>query len=84
MLRCDIDEYVNDFFPDSSVDLLDGHDDALIGIGRDGNGVPRPVYDIRKILDKLGETLSPSEAWDFFENKIEGNPDRDVVCLFIF
>lgn len=84
MLRQHIDDYVNDFFPDSSVVLIDGHDDALIGIGTGRAGDPHPVYDIRKILDKLEETMPAKEAWDYFEKKIQGNSSKKYDAIYLF
>jgi len=76
MTRDQIEEFVSIHLEedDSGVLLMDGHDDAFVGLApRTFNGPLCAVYDIDKILRRLmSDGMSEEEAFEFFDFNIAG------------
>ena len=53
-----------------TVFLIDGHDDAFIGL--DASHPPRAIYSVEKIIKRLRKEMSEEEAWEYFGFNIEG------------
>jgi hypothetical protein len=62
-----VDEYTGGD-PDEEVLLLDGLDEAFIGLT--SNNI-RAVYSINKIIECLSKDMSEEEAWEYFSYNIE-------------
>ena len=56
---------------DENVLLVDGFDDAFIGIGRQF-GKPFAIYERSKCIDILKEDMSEDEAEEYFQYNVEG------------
>jgi hypothetical protein len=62
-----VDEYTGGD-PDEEVLLLDGLDEAFIGLT---SGNIRAVYNINKIIECLSKDMSEEDAWEYFHYNIE-------------
>lgn len=72
MNREEIKEYLEDNYPDAEVLLVDGHDNAFLGI-ETVVGDPRSVYCRSRIINNLIlEGMSDEEAQEFFDYNIGG------------
>lgn len=61
-----------ELYPDEEIIVLDGFDEAILGITLDGDNY-RIVYSVSRILDILIERgLSFEEAVEFYDFNIEG------------
>ena len=76
MTRDQIEEFVSIHLEvdDEGVLLMDGHDDAFVGLApRTFNGPLCAVYDIDKILRKLvADGMREDEAFEYFDFNIAG------------
>jgi hypothetical protein len=68
MTRKEIDEYVDEHYPDEEIMLLDGLDEAFIGLTT--NNI-RAVYSVQKIIELLSKDMSEEDAWEYFNFNIE-------------
>lgn len=71
MTRNEIDEFVDEYTaedPEEKILLLDGFDDAFIGLT---SGNIRAVYSINKIIECLSKDMSEEDAWEYFSFNIE-------------
>jgi hypothetical protein len=71
MNREEINAFVDEYTggdPDEEVLLLDGLDEAFIGLT--SNNI-RAVYSINKIIECLSKDMSEEEAWEYFGYNIE-------------
>ena len=71
MTRSEIETFVEEYTnedPDENVLLLDGFDEAFIGLtSRD----IRAIYSVNKIIESLSKDMSEEEAWEYFYFNIE-------------
>jgi uncharacterized protein YoaH (UPF0181 family) len=69
MTRKEIDEYVDEHYPDEEIMLLDGLDSAFIGLTT--NNI-RAVYSVQKIITELmNQGMSAEDAIEYFDFNIE-------------
>jgi hypothetical protein len=71
MNRAEINAFVDEYTgsdPDDEVLLLDGLDEAFIGLT---SGNIRAVYSINKIIEILSNDMSEEDAWEYFSYNIE-------------
>ena len=69
MTRKEIDEYVDEHYPDEEIMLLDGLDSAFIGLTT--NNI-RAVYSVQKIIEELmSQGMSEEDAVEYFNFNIE-------------
>jgi SOS response regulatory protein OraA/RecX len=69
MTRKEIDEYVDEYYPDEEIMLLDDLDSAFIGLTT--NNI-RAVYSVQKIIDELmNQGMSEEDAYEYFSFNIE-------------
>jgi hypothetical protein len=71
MNRAEINAYVEECAGidlDELVLLLDGLDEAFIGLTTDSS---RAVYDVDKIIKCLSKDMSEEAAWEYYEYNIE-------------
>lgn len=67
MNREEINKYCDEFYPDSEILLLDGFDEAAIGMAHGAGMEPKMIYDEDRcieILEKDG--MSHEEALEYF------------------
>ena len=50
--------------------ILEGLDEAIIGIGNQWGRPPCLVYSIEKIIDILKKDMNADDAWEFYEHNI--------------
>jgi hypothetical protein len=71
MTREQINEFVEEYTggdPDENVLLLDGLDEAFIGLTSTNI---RAVYSVDKIIECLSKDMSEEDAWEYFAFNIE-------------
>lgn len=68
MTRDEINDYVEEYYPDEEILLLDGLDDAFIGLT--ANDI-RAVYSVQKIIEILSKDMSEEDALEYFSYNIE-------------
>lgn len=52
--------------------MIDGHDDAIIGVASQCGGMDVLLYDEEKIIEKLQEDMTRDEAVEHFHFNIAG------------
>lgn len=64
---------------------VDGHDDAIMGMGDSFGRIPVLVYDVEKILLKLikRDAMTPEEAEEYFEYNIVGSYNGPGMPIFL-
>lgn len=64
---------------------IDGHDDAFVGVVRDGEGGLIAVYSENKIIDTLvtRDGMGRDDAREYFLFNIEGSCGADGYPIFI-
>ena len=75
LLRQQIDEFVEESFPDDEGILLaDGYDEALVGFGNQFTNATCAIYDIDRIIACLTERdgMTHEEAIEWFDFNIQG------------
>jgi hypothetical protein len=79
----DINEKIKDLIgDDENILLVDGFEDAFIGIGRQF-GYPVAVYDRSLCIDILKEDMSHEEAEEYFQFNVEGSYMGEGVPMFM-
>jgi hypothetical protein len=71
MTRSEIETFVEEYTcgdPDEKVLLLDGLDEAFIGLTSRN---VRAVYSMDKIIECLSKDMSEQDAWEYFHFNIE-------------
>lgn len=84
MERTSLDNYVDEFYPEcDSVIVLEGLDDAFMGIGVGQDGIPKSVYDQDKIIEILMKDMTEEEAWEYFSFNIEGLKFSNTEVIYL-
>ena len=67
------------------ITLVDGHDNAILGIGESCGGVPRLVYSRYKVIENLQDTgiEDYDDAQEFFESNIAGAYVGESTPIFL-
>lgn len=68
MTRDEINDYVDEHYPEEEVLLLDGLDEAFIGLTTTDI---RAVYSVQKIIEILSKDMSEEDAYEYFSYNIE-------------
>jgi radical SAM superfamily enzyme YgiQ (UPF0313 family) len=72
MTRAEINAYIDEYTgsdPDQDILLLDGLDDAFIGLTDDNN--IRAVYSVNKIIECLSKDMTEEEAYEYYDYNIQ-------------
>ena len=74
MTRKQIDDFVDEYYPDEKILLADGFDDAFLGIAPRMNQSPVAVYDRQRCVEVLVERdgMTWEEADEFVSYNVEG------------
>lgn len=67
-----IEEYLEEYLPDVSVILLDGFDDAIVGVLEGFDSEYCLAYDRNKIIEILKRDMTEEEAFKYYEYNIIG------------
>jgi hypothetical protein len=62
--------------------FIDGHDDAIVGLGRQFNK-NAIIYDKNKIIHKLCEDMTEEEAYEWYEFNIAGAYMGESTPIFL-
>jgi len=68
MTRDEINDYVDEHYPEEEILLLDGLDEAFIGLTTTDI---RAVYSVQKIIEILSKDMSEEDAYEYFSYNIE-------------
>jgi len=72
MNRAEIEDWLEEFYPDfDEILLADGFDEAFVGVAVQFNK-PMAVYDRQKCIEKLMEDMTEDEAYEYFEFNVAG------------
>ena len=71
MNREQIEDWIEENYPDYEILLADGFDEAFVGIAVQFN-TPMAVYDKDKCIGILMEDMSEDEAYEYFEFNVIG------------
>jgi hypothetical protein len=65
---------------------VDGHDNAIMGMGDSFNRIPVLVYDSEKIIHNLMEqdSMTREEAEEFFDYNIVGSYNGPGMPIFLY
>lgn len=75
-------EYLAESNPEAL--LVDGHDNAIVGVGTSFEISARAVYSVPKIIENLMEDgMSEEEAWEYFGYNIEGAYCGSEMPIFL-
>jgi ABC-type uncharacterized transport system ATPase subunit len=79
-----VKERLSDLAVAEGIDLifLEGHDDAIIGLGRQFNK-NAVIYDKNKIIKNLCKDMSEEEAEEWFEFNIVGSYVGESTPIFL-
>ena len=61
---------IRDSYPDAL--MVDGHDDAIVGVASQCGGMDVILYDEEKIIETLQEDMTYEEACEHFSFNISG------------
>ncbi len=79
-----VQEWIEENYPDEGILLADGFDPAFLGVGRTFNGPAVAVYDkniIITILHKDG--MSVDEAYEYFDYNVAGAYVGERTPMFV-
>jgi hypothetical protein len=68
MTRDEINDYIDEHYPEEEILLLDGLDEAFIGLTTTDI---RAVYSVQKIIEILSKDMSEEDACEYFSYNIE-------------
>jgi len=83
MTKEELDQYVDDFYPDEEILTCDGFDDCIIGICNRFGQSPIIAYDKDKMIEQLTKDMSYEEAIEHFDYNIIGAWMGDGTPCFI-
>lgn len=70
-LRDKIDDWVDEYYPESAILLADGFEEAFMGIASQfGHAIA--VFDRQKCIEILMRDMSEDEAHEYFEFNVSG------------
>tara|TARA_X000001382_G_scaffold31666_1_gene20573 strand:- start:1182 stop:1448 length:267 start_codon:yes stop_codon:yes gene_type:complete len=84
MTREEVEEFIEEHYPDSTFMLADGLDEAFIGVANHEEGYPIAVYSIEdcvKVFIKQG--MKPDEAFEYYSFNVESAYVGEQTPLFI-
>lgn len=81
MSREEIEEFCREYGPEDTV-LLDGYDEAFVGLTSD-DGPTRAVYSMDRIIKVLEREMSNEDAWEYFAFNVESAHMGERTPTFI-
>jgi hypothetical protein len=70
-LRDKIDDWVDEFYPDTTILIADGFEEAFVGIASQFDK-PIAIFDRQKCIKILMRDMSEDEAYEYFEFNVSG------------
>jgi len=70
-LRDKIDDWVDEFYPDNTILIADGFEEAFVGVAVQFN-TPIAIFDRQKCIKILMQDMSEDEAYEYFEFNVSG------------
>jgi hypothetical protein len=70
-LRDKIDDWVNEFYPDTTILIADGFEEAFVGVASQFDK-PIAIFDRQKCIKILMRDMSEDEAYEYFEFNVSG------------
>lgn len=70
-LRDKIDDWVDEFYPDSTILIADGFEEAFVGVASQFDK-PIAIFDRQKCIKILMRDMSEDEAYEYFEFNVSG------------
>jgi hypothetical protein len=70
-LRDKIDDWVDEFYPDTPILIADGFEEAFVGIASQFDK-PIAIFDRQKCIKILMRDMSEDDAYEYFEFNVSG------------
>jgi hypothetical protein len=77
-------EKIMEKHPDYLFMVMDGFDDAILGMLYTSEDSKRLIYSVKRIIEILCEDMPEEDAWEFFEYNIAGSFMGDQTPLLCY